>query len=371
MQVQKSLTAAIIITLLSLSVPAYAADEIVPVLKLQPAWTSKRMDATFWGITRGDVDGDGSNETVILEQTSLWIARVEGNSVTKSAEYKFPPYTQGLRVFAMNVDGRPGDEIIVSALAYDDPASFILNYDGSTFRVLNSKIPWHLRVLKRNGQNALVGQRSIPDEFFTGKLYELKWQDGKVVHSDVLHLPRNTRLFEFALAPSVDGKDILIQLKGYDKLLAYEERGEKRKWKRFWKSPSRFGGTLHYVELKSRPPMQDLPQYLIPIYKEPLLFDLSGATVLVAAQQDLPLKDIIMKKPLIEGADFFQFTYDEGLGFRERISSERLPGFVADYVVDRNPSTGSAQLFVAVQTDPAMFQPGTQSTIVIFNLPNP
>jgi hypothetical protein len=78
-----------------------------------------------------------------------------------------------------------------------------------------------------------------------------------------------------------------------------------------------------------------------------------------------------MKRPLISGGRLIKFTYDQGLGFREIFQTERLPGFVSDFIVDQDAESGKARMYVTLQTDPKLFQPGTQSTVLIFDLESP
>jgi hypothetical protein len=367
-----SIVAALVLAILCASTSlSMATENLMPVYKLNPSWSSKRVDATLWGLARPDLDGDGTKELVVLERSSLWHAQIKGNELIKEAIYKLPADTEGLRVFAMDVDGEPGDEVVISAIAYEHPSSLIIKFSGGTFKELAKDISWHLRVLEKERKKLLIGQRSSLDEFFTGKIYELNWTDGKLKHVDPLPLPRRTKIFEFNFSSRPGENDALVSLKGYDRIKAYEQRGSKLKWKRFWISDTRFGGTLNIAEITTRPPTQDLPRYEIPINKEPVTFASPGSSVLMAVKQDLPLKNIIMKRPLIRGGRFVKFMYDQGLGFREITETERLPGFVSDFIVDHDDESGKAKLYVTLQTDPKLFQPGTQSTVLIFNLESP
>lgn len=357
---------AVTLALLTTPVAAYESDAVNTI---QHSWGSQRMDITLWGVACGDVDGNGSGDILLLEERSLWLGRIEGNELIKAAEYRWNGQIKGLRLYTLDLNGDGRDEAVVSAVADATPASLILEFDGKGFKPIQQNVPWHLRVMVKDGRKVLVGQKSSPDEFFIGKLYRLSLDDGGTIQrGERLALPRWAKAFNFGLLPR-DGEDrVLISLKGYAPLKAYELRG--RKWKRYWTSGKRFGGTLLRVSLKNRPPMQDLPEYEVPIDHEPLTWIWNGTTWIIAANYDLPLRNIIGRRTLIKGSRMIGFVEDAALGFDEHFATKRLPGFISDYCVGRG-FDGTKKLFVALQTDPEMFRPGKQSSLLIYDLPSP
>ncbi len=367
-QVKKCAVAATIATCLALVYASSArTDDSPTVLPSAHAWGSKRMDTTLWGIGRGDLDGDGVKELVLLEQSAVWIGRREGDRIVKDTALSFPSSTEGLRLFLMDVDGDGRDEVIVSAVAYGNrPSSSVVRFKDGRLEPLLNGIPWHLRTLTTAEGTVLVGQRASSDDFFDGKLYRLAWKDGALKVGDAIALPRETNIFDFALVPPHDEGEALVTLKVYASLKAYEWR--RNRWKKFWTSDGRFGGTLRQVQLTSRPPLQDLPQYRIPIGHEPVAFKYAGMPAVMAARHDMPLKNIIGQAQLIKGGRLIVYARDPSLGFTERFATQRMPGFIADYCVD-NDSAGRSQLYVALQTEPDVFSPSLESTVLIYDLP--
>lgn len=349
--------------------PSVSAENIEGSEILLHSWGSKRLDATIWGISCSELDNKTNSGLIFLEENKIWSAHIQSNELVEDASYKWNTQTSAIRLYTMDLDDDHRDEIIVSAVANSiSPASMILKFDGKTFTPLLQNIPWHLRVIELNGSKVLIGQRSVPDNFFTGKFYKLSLDTSgkKIVRGDALKLKQPMRIFEFTPLPEKDGNKIVVTAKGYASLKAYELRGKR--WKRFWTSAQRFGGTMRYIELKSRPPTQDLPEYDIPIYREPEFFNMFGQPGLVAIKQDLPLKNIIAQKTLIRGGRLVVFTEDPSLGFNETFTTKRLPGYVTDVCVAKSSSENEIKLFAVIQNDPEVFQPSKQSSVLMFNV---
>jgi hypothetical protein len=53
--------------------------------------------------------------------------------------------------------------------------------------------------------------------------------------------------------------------------------------------------------------------------------------------------------------------------FQEIFMTERMPGFIADYVVER--SAQGTKLYVALQGEPEGFSPNPQSSVLVYQLP--
>lgn len=357
---------AIFVICLALLAPASSfADDYVGVQASKHAWGSKRLEGTLWGIVRADLDGNGTKETVLLEKDRIWQAAHEGNDLTETASFKFPAYTQGLRIYTMDVDGNGTDDIVVSAVQYGHPASMIITKNSDGFATLVKDAPWHLRV----ENNTLIGQRWSRDNFFTGKLYELKFENGKLSVSQELKRPNWARIFNYASVPTTTENPVLVALKGFDPLRAYEEytKKNKKKWKKFWTSSGRFGGTILYVHRDVRPPLADIPEYNVPIDHEPVSLYIEGKPGMIAPKNDVPLKNMIGVKQLIRGGRLIAFAYNDALGFQEVFMTERMPGFIADYVVERDAQ--GAKLYVALQGEPEAFSPNPQSSVLVYKLP--
>lgn len=355
----------IIIICLALLVPTTTfADDYVGVQATKHAWGSKRLNATLWGIARADLDGNGTKETVLLEKDRIWQATPEGVVLKETAVFKFPSYTQGLRIYTIDIDGNGTDEIVVSAVQYGHPASMILAKDAQGFKPIVAGAPWHLRV----ENNVLIGQRWSRDHFFTGKLYELGITNGKLAIVQKLERPRWTKIFNYTAVPTPTDNPVLVSLEGYNPLRAYEghPKKNKMKWKKFWTSSGRFGGTILYVHRDVRQPLADLPHYNVPVQHEPVTVRIQGKPGMIAPKNDMPLKNVIGRKQFIRGGRLIAFAYDDAMGFQEVFMTERMPGFIADYVYDRGPD--GAKLYVALQGEPEAFNSNPQSSVLVYTL---
>jgi hypothetical protein len=386
----------IIIICLALLIPSSSfADDYVGVQASKHMWGSKRLNTTLWGIARADLDGNGTRETVLLERDRIWQATQQGNELKEVASFKFPAYTQGLRIFVMDVDANGTDDLVISAVQYGQPASMIITKTSDGFSTLIKGAKWHLRVVEKqemrderrlpavgsvagetkdegrraNDGKILIGQHWSRDNFFTGKLYELKLDNGKLNVVQKLARPDWADIFNYTSVPTPTENPILVSLKGYAPLRAYEEyaKKNKKKWKKFWTSNGRFGGTILYVHRDVRQPLADMPVYNVPVGHEPITLFIKGKAGMLALINDMPLKNVIGKKTLIRGGRLVGFEYNDALGFQEAFLTERMPGFIADYVVDRDAD--GTKLYIALQGEPEVFSPNPQSSVLIYKLP--
>jgi len=358
----------VIIICLALLLPASSfADDYVGVQASKHAWGSKRLKNTLWGIARADLDGNGAKETVLLEKDRIWQAARKGKELTEVASFKFPPYTQGLRIYTIDVDGNGSDEIVVSAVQYGQPSSMIIEKTSDGFATLIKGAKWHLRVENKK----IIGQRWSRDNFFSGKLYELKIDSGKLKVAAKLNRPRWANIFNYTSVPAPTERPVLVALKGYAPLRAYEEyaKRSKKKWRKFWTSNGRFGGTILYVRRHVRQPLADMPEYNVPIGHEPIPMPIKGTAGMLALKNDMPLKNVFGTKQLIRGGRLVGFEYNDALGFQEAFLTERMPGFIADYVVDRGPQ--GTQLYVALQGEPEVFSPNPHSSVLVYQISAP
>ncbi len=368
MQVKNTFIAALLTALAALCVAfPLRANETQGIRTWTYSWSSPRIASAVWGIAAGDMDGDGASEIILIEDAALEIAHIAGSALETFARMRLPAYTQGLRVFTMDVDGDGRDEAIVSAASHGSPSSLIVKLDEDRLTPVVVNQPWHLRVMTMGGAPQLIGQRSTPDDFFTGKIYPLTLERGALKQGDPLALPRWADIFNFAFVELPDDERNLIALKGFEPLQAYELRGTK--WKKFWQSAHRFGGTMRHVVLRERPPLQDLPVFDVMVDREPLVLPAyQGAPALVAAQHDLPVRNIIGARPAISSGHLTLMRYDASLGFMETLATRELPSYIADYCIDTHAGNGAKRLLAVIQSDVGMMKETTNSVVMVFDL---
>ncbi len=340
---------------------AQAAQQTI----LTPDWKSQKLSKTFWGMVLVDLDNDQVQEIVLLERNAIHIAKLEKEKIKIIHSKKWKNNLNATRVFAMDLDREPGQEIVVSAIQQGIPSSFILKFKNKKLEYLKKNIKWHLRVINKyeeEGRHAvLLGQSLTKINFFEGKVYEFAYEEGKLKRGEKVKLPWKVNIFNFAFMPKND----LAVLKGYRPLTVFE-LGKKR-YKKIWTSGQRLGGTLNVIKAKEREPLGVEGDGQVSITKEPEVYVQEGQLFILATKHGLPLKNMIGRYPYVRNGQIFGFKKDESLGFMRAFATQEMPGFIADFVLQQ-VSEDKKRLFLLVQPDTSAFYQFRESVILAYDL---
>jgi hypothetical protein len=355
------------------------------------SWASQRIDGEIWGLSYGDVNGDGTKEIVILKRDMVVAGTLAQDGFKPTAQYKLKGFLNGVRIFTMDLDGDAAEEIVVSAIENGHPSSFAIKYSNGGFEPVFADAPWHVRVISSGGSKKLVGQQWNGASFFFGPIYDLQLKSGKLDSVGILKLASTTDIFDFDIISIVSDditKETYVQdfawLEGYNPLKIYERR--KKRYKKIWSSGVKFGGTINLVEATQREALGQAMDYYIQIDREPEVVSMNGHDVVIAAQHDIPLKNMIGRKPYIRSGKLVAFKKDDALGFSRYFETEEVPGFISDFFVYETETVqkteaakskkGARQvvvlqtkLIMVVQPDTSAFRADRDSVLLSFDLP--
>jgi len=342
---------------------------------LTHSWAGKKINAAVWGIAAGDVDGDGSNEIVLLERNAVRVGKINGDEFKINASYEWKGFIAGVRIFTMNLDNDPAEEIVVSAVEDGRPASFALKWSNDEFHPMFWNEPWHIRVvenLPNNGGKILAGQQWASSSFFTGAIFKLSFDGGKLTRGDRITLPKRTEIFNFAILPAGAEEQTLtaqdppfinyrvFRLAGFEHLVLFEPKGKK--FKKVWASGERYGGSLNIIEAVEREVMNTATDQ-VTIDREPQFVKAGEGSYVYAIRHDIPLKGMIGRRPDIRSGTIVALREDLSFGFMKCFETEEVPGFISDFIIEPK------RLIASVQLNPSMFYESRQSTLLIFELP--
>ena len=197
----------------------------------------------------GDLDGDGVQEIVLVENGELRIFHFKEGRFLQIAKV---PISPRLKIHAMNLadlDKSGRMKIYISATDEKTVSSLVLAWDKEHgLQTLHKNVRWYLRPMEIPGEGmALVGQEKGPDEnilVFPG-IYRIAFSKGSDVpkQGKKLSLPKSVNLFDFALADlNGDGKVETIAVDREEKLTVYDQAGAL-----LWISNENFGGSKNYL----------------------------------------------------------------------------------------------------------------------------
>jgi hypothetical protein len=111
------------------------------------------------GIDVGDVDGDGKNEVVFMDDHNLYVFKYDGEKLTFVQKIQTGTQHNFLTLDVADINRNGYAEIIVTSVAEDDLRSFILEYEQGKFRKIAEKAGWYFRVLDHPKEGPiLMGQ---------------------------------------------------------------------------------------------------------------------------------------------------------------------------------------------------------------------
>ena len=173
-------------------------------------WKSHSFKTVLTGLAIGDVDGDKNNETVFIDDNTIFIYRQLQGRFSKIAEIDGDAMDRyiGVDVADINANGRA--EIFVADVHTETGRlkSFVLEYNGNTFTRIEENTNWYFRVLDMHARgNILLGQKQGMKDIFSGPVYELLWQNGSYEPAVQQDLPRGVNVSDLqkAILPATAG----------------------------------------------------------------------------------------------------------------------------------------------------------------------
>lgn len=190
-------------------------------------WRGRTLPFISLGMIVTDADGDGKNETFIIEETRLHAFRVENDRLVDLQTFEPGSRYSMLNINHLDINRDGYEEIVVSALHTDKVSSFIVNFKDGRFEEVDKAIPYFLNVVRVPPEYSpvLIGQRQGRMDFFRGEVHEMIKMSGKWVPGRELPLPDFTNVFNFTYLPQGDDYKI-IMADTFDKLRVFTPDGE-------------------------------------------------------------------------------------------------------------------------------------------------
>jgi len=316
-------------------------------------WKSPQFDTAMKYIDIADIDGDGKNEIVILDNHNLFIYRLKGQTLELVKEFKgdVPQKNYSISIADINNNGIP--EIYVTRIVNDRLNSYVLEYKDGEFKTIASDLKWFMRVLKdpKTGP-VLMGQKYSDAIGFFGIVQKLEWKDGKPQGVKGADIPKGLNLYNFEMADlDRDGTAEIIALDARDYLHIYK-KDKDGSWNDIWKSGEFYGGSLNRLEFGASSTNQEASDFI----------DIKARIVYTELYGD-GLGEVIISRndPGTLGRYFKVIrSYDKGEiidllwggnSLEENWRTKKIDGYIADYVVNDIDNDGQKELVIVVVMD--------------------
>ncbi len=209
---------------------------------------SLTLDKEIRAFAVGDVDGDASDEIVVLIGNTLEMYKIAGKKFNKVATANLPPALECHAINMADLDGSGRIKIYISATDGLNVSSLIVEWDkGKSFRLLTENIPWYIRPVLVPGKGwRLAGQKrgSAKTELVKAGVYQLDPVAGNVPsEGERLPLPVGVNLFDFVFADlDGDGAPETVAVDKKERIQVFNRANEL-----LWVSKKTFGGSQVYI----------------------------------------------------------------------------------------------------------------------------
>jgi len=328
-------------------------------LKRKGFWMSQQIRTEFKGMAVGDVNGDGANEIVMIDQFNVHIYRKKGETLQllqTIAGKKYQNYIS-VDVADINRDGTP--EIIVTCLNRNLLESFVIQHKSGQYVNIASNLRWFLRTIDTSSEiPMLLGQTYGSDKVFDTQIYEIVWRDGKYVEGDKQKIPRGLSIYGLTFeALTAGGSEKIIALDELDYLCVFEKT-DKLLIRLFtfgfaqdevlWRSDTPYGGSNNFIANKDRNNPSDTERSAFANLRI-LSYDTNndGKKELIIVKNLSPVGRLFKNLKMFTSSEIYNLEWD-GLGLAENWRTKKINGYVADYAIADVDNDGKPEIVLAL-----------------------
>ena len=323
--------------------PAGAAANGDGRFKQLNSLNSGELELSLKAMEAGDLDGDGREEVVLLEQGRLLLGRFNADRFQQVAELPLPGHLSyhAAQLFDMDGDGRP--EIYLSASNGNMPSSLMLRWNGKDLRIMNERVPFYLRAdLDSAGRPVLLGQAG------NGIYRIVANNEGYLVRAEEVTVPQGLNLYDFIRADlDRDGRREFVALTEDNKLAVFDQAG-----KLLWKSEENYGASRDALgTLASRRQADDSGQLYL--HTRLIAQDMTGdgKAEIVVSRNRVTNVNYFKRLRWFEGSSVAVLSWD-GSRMNTLWESGQVPSYTVDYqVLPSVEQPGRFRLFAAESTD--------------------
>jgi TolB-like protein len=335
-------------------------------------WKTRKFKAQIRGIAVGDVDGDGSNETVFISDNKIFIYRYTGEKFDRIKEIQSTNQDSFLGVDIADINKNGNPEIFITSVLQSNRRlnSFVLEWKESTFKKISDGENWYYRVLHIPGRgSSLFGQKRGVKDFFAGDVYELEWSGGSYKPVKDQNLPKDLNIYNFTYGDVFNnGKEMITSYTTKNRIMVLGKDGEEE-----WISSESYGGNIIHLELPVRPgssadAIEEMDRFYIPQRIQIADLDKDGKNEIVVVKNEDTASGLFARLRIFK-TGHIEFLGWNGGGFVKEWKTQRFSRYISDCAVGDLNNDGEDELVFSVvsATDTAFADPRSYIISLVVN----
>jgi len=307
---------------------------------------SQSFPNRFRGMATGDLDGDGKNEVVFIDEKNLYIYRWEATEFRLLKKITGKEATdQFMAVDVADIDKDGKAEVFVTNFpenAYQPGYrlhSFVVAFKEGDFRVVASNLDWFLRVVDWEEKGpVLLGQSKGVDKGFYGPIYEIGWDGQKYKDLRKAEIP-GAVFSPYGLAPFRYGDQTYFAFIDSDfRLKVIDQKG-----KQLWRSNLYYGSDIAF-QVK---PFQSVGLYQGDEFSFVNVRLLARGGEILLIRNLSPVGNFFKRQKIFDGGEIQALVWT-GSMLMERWKSKMVEGYLADFQVHDFDTIPGKELIVMV-----------------------
>ncbi|NTW76540.1 MAG: hypothetical protein HGB33_01950 [Syntrophaceae bacterium] len=326
-------------------------------------WMSQQFPTEFKGMDIGDVNGDGKNEVVTIDDRNIYIYQKLDNEFRVLQKITGKKYDKYLSVDVADIKRTGIKQIYVTSVNDATLDSFVVEYKDGKYEKTDSDLKWFLRVIDTpSGIPLLLCQSYGFDEIFNTAIYELVWRNGKFVEGPKMKIPMGLSIYGLAIDNFGTGgnDDRIIALDELDHICIFRQTNKPLNQiftfgfhndDLIWRGDEEFGGSNNYfenVEDKKRYEEESTRKSAY-VNLRILTYDINkdGKKELIIVKNLSSAGRVFKNIKLFTSSEIYNLEWD-GLGMAENWRTKKINGYVADYVFKDIDNDGKPELVLAL-----------------------